>query len=201
MTSILIYAQDPQALKLWLNACETTPKIIYDLESLASHPETLVGKLLLLHRKHDVTDELIEKLAHSGMDILLFSNQPSLEESVNGFKLGIKGYLNTFASSERIKQAIKTIGLGHIWLGQNIMQAFIHSLTPPSISSDSWKLALTDREIEVTALVMEGKSNKEIAEALEIAERTVKAHLQHIFQKLDVKDRLSLALKIQKWHD
>lgn len=201
MNSILIYAQDPQALRLWLNACETTPKIIYDLDELARHPQSIAGKLLLLHRNDDISDATISKFAQAGVDVLLFSNQPTLEESMNAFKLGIKGYLNTFASSERIQQAIKTIRLGHIWLGQNIMQAFIHSLKHPSSGGSGWKHLLTEREVEVTEWVMQGKSNKEIADALEIAERTVKAHLQHIFQKLDVKDRLSLALKIQKWHD
>jgi two-component system nitrate/nitrite response regulator NarL len=53
---------------------------------------------------------------------------------------------------------------------------------------------LTDREREIAYLVSRGYRNKEIAEALEISEQTVKNHLRNIFEKLGVADRLSLAL-------
>ena len=54
--------------------------------------------------------------------------------------------------------------------------------------------ALTSRETEVLGLVRQGLSNKQIAHRLEITERTVKAHLTSIFQRLDVKDRTQAAL-------
>ena len=54
--------------------------------------------------------------------------------------------------------------------------------------------SLTARELMVARLVAQGESNREIAEALEITERTVKAHLTAIFEKLQVRDRVQLAL-------
>ena len=54
--------------------------------------------------------------------------------------------------------------------------------------------ALTKREVEVAKSVAEGCSTREIAERLNISERTVKARLTSIFQKLDVRDRVQLAL-------
>jgi DNA-binding NarL/FixJ family response regulator len=53
---------------------------------------------------------------------------------------------------------------------------------------------LSDREIEVVTLVASGHRNKEIASKLFISEQTVKTHLSNIFQKLEVNDRLELAL-------
>lgn len=53
---------------------------------------------------------------------------------------------------------------------------------------------LTQREHEIATLVGNGESNKQIAQRLSITERTVKAHLTEIFRKLDVADRLKLAL-------
>jgi len=50
---------------------------------------------------------------------------------------------------------------------------------------------------DVALEIKEGKSNKEIAVALKITERTVKAHLSHIYEKLDVHDRLSLAMLLR----
>lgn len=54
--------------------------------------------------------------------------------------------------------------------------------------------ALTQREREVALCVARGESNKEIARKLDLAERTIKAHLTGIFEKLGVRDRLRLAL-------
>ncbi len=56
---------------------------------------------------------------------------------------------------------------------------------------------LTEREKEVTQAVITGASNKEIARQLDITERTVKAHLSAIFQKLDVRDRMHLMLVVR----
>ena len=53
---------------------------------------------------------------------------------------------------------------------------------------------LTRRELEIARLVNKGCSNKAVAKELDIAERTVKAHLSSIFEKLDVKDRLQLVV-------
>ena len=53
---------------------------------------------------------------------------------------------------------------------------------------------LTDRETDVLRLLAQGKSNKEIAQALHIAEQTVKTHVSHILDKLDVPSRTQAAL-------
>lgn len=50
-------------------------------------------------------------------------------------------------------------------------------------------LALSDRELEVLQLVADGASNKEAARQLFISEASIKAHLQHVYDKLDVRDR------------
>ncbi|MDG6774472.1 response regulator transcription factor [Thiomicrorhabdus sp. ZW0627] len=199
MKPILIYVQNPNALNTWLSACEREPQILYNLDDLESPSIEINNSLLLLHKTEDAAESRIADLSKRGLDILLFSNKPSVEESMRFFKLGIKGYLNTFANKNRIQQAIETVQVGNIWLGQNIMQAMIESVTHAPKSDDGWKDLLTDREIEVTSWVLQSKTNKEIAQSLDITERTVKAHLQNIFQKLTVKDRLSLVLKVQNW--
>ncbi|WP_373020035.1 response regulator transcription factor [Thiomicrorhabdus sp.] len=201
MKPILIYVQNPSALETWLSACETEPEILYNLDDIESMNRALGECLLLLHKADEEIESRISDLSQRGLDILLFSNKPSVEESLKFFKLGVKGYLNTFANKNRIKQAIETVQVGNIWLGQNIMQAMIESVSHTQQPHDGWKQHLTEREIEVTNWVAKSKSNKEIAQLLDITERTVKAHLQNIFQKLSVKDRLSLVLKVQNWTD
>ncbi len=60
----------------------------------------------------------------------------------------------------------------------------------------SWLNLLSEREREVARLAASGESNLAIAQALNITERTVKAHLSSCFEKLEVTDRLQLALKV-----
>ena len=65
---------------------------------------------------------------------------------------------------------------------------------PESAKLNDWAAPLTDREREVAATIAAGSSNKEIARQLGITERTVKAHVGAILEKLQVRDRLQLAL-------
>ncbi|MBL8432557.1 MAG: helix-turn-helix transcriptional regulator, partial [Dechloromonas sp.] len=66
----------------------------------------------------------------------------------------------------------------------------------PEGKIDDWGTLLSGRETQVARLVASGASNKEIADQLAITERTVKAHLTVIFEKLGVRDRLQLSLRI-----
>ena len=56
---------------------------------------------------------------------------------------------------------------------------------------------LSDRELEVVELILGGASNKELARALDLGLATVKTHVQHIFQKVDVPSRTALSARIQ----
>ena len=80
------------------------------------------------------------------------------------------------------------------------MQSLIQTVSKSrTVTDDSWKERLSEREIETVELVLQGKSNQEIAELLHISERTVKAHMHNILEKLEAKDRLNLVIKIQNW--
>lgn len=193
----LIFVQDPNALKNWLSACGTTAKILYDLSDLTSRfdPNEF---LLLIQISPESSLEQITQLAQE-FDIIVTSNEPTDFEGIQLFQKGIKGYINTFSTVERINQAIMTVQAGSVWLGQNIMQAMIQSLDAPQADKDGWKPLLTERELQTTELVLQSKSNKEIASELSITERTVKSHLHNVFEKLEVNDRLALVLKIKNW--
>jgi DNA-binding NarL/FixJ family response regulator len=196
MKTPLIFVQDPNALKNWLTACGTDAKILYDLEDLDQR-YTPSEHIVLIQLSDLATIEQVKKIAQQPFDVLLFCNEPSITEGLNLFQFGIKGYLNTFATVERIQQALTTISAGSIWLGTEILQAMIQSVGENNQIDEHWKALLTDRELEVVSLVLQAKSNREIAEQLFITERTVKAHMHNIFEKLEVSDRLALVLKIK----
>jgi len=133
--------------------------------------------------------------------LFLLSDNPSPEEGLAFLKAGIVGYGNTYISPERLTEAVNIIDSGGVWLGQKVIQQLIletyknaNEKVPPDLEQ---RLAvLTRMELRVARLVARGRTNLEIADELEIAERTVKAHLTAIYEKMQVANRLSLALLI-----
>lgn len=199
MKQLLLYVQDPNALKNWSKATELPKKVLYTLP-----PEDLYNAdevLLLIQLSTEAHEQKqIANLIKRGFKVLLLSNEPAADEGIEWFQKGVKGYLNTYASTERITQAVETIQAGSIWLGQTVMQRMIEAITAvPVEKSEGWKALLTEREIETVNAVLKGMSNQEIAQLMDISERTVKAHMHSILEKMAVKDRLALVLKIQNW--
>lgn len=158
--------------------------------------------IILLHRLmvDMATCLLLRKLAPA-CKIFLLSDQPSEEEGMAFLKLGIVGYGNTYIAPKRLSEAIRIIAGGGVWLGQKIIQQLILKAYVSEQEHHEQQLeqklkALTPTEHKVAGLVARGQTNLEIAADLNMAERTVKAHLTAIYEKLSVSNRLSLALLI-----
>lgn len=200
MKQLQLYVQEPQALKNWSNVTALPKKILYSLQ-LSPKEYAIDENLLLIQLLPDASNQLeVENLLKQQYHILLFSNTPSAQEGMQWFQKGIKGYLNTFAHPDRIEQAVNTILTGNMWLGQSVMQSMIQAISNQSTSmNEGWKETLTEREIETADWILQGKSNLEIANAMNISERTVKAHVHNLLDKLGAKDRLNLVIKIQNW--
>lgn len=141
----------------------------------------------------------IKRRANANTRIIALSDMPNDEEGLVCLSAGASGYLNTHASSEALRQVAEVIGQGGLWIGASLMQRLLRSsaalaATRP-VASDRLRL-LTEREREVAKAVARGDSNKEIAQQLNITERTVKAHTASLFEKFGVRDRLQLALAV-----
>ncbi len=132
---------------------------------------------------------------HPLLKTFVLSNTPSFQEGEELLALGAKGYANTYIHETHLMQALSVIESGNIWLYPEFMQHLITKIQPKEPKDDRLEL-LTEREKEIAQLVAKGMTNKEMASELSITERTVKNHLSHIFEKLQVTDRLSLALMV-----
>lgn len=132
--------------------------------------------------------------------VVVLANMPNQAESVNALSLGAMGYCHAHVEPAVLKEIRAVISHGGLWLGQDILQRLIEVSTklignqPAYVESLLAKL--TSREKEVAVEASKGLSNKEIARILSITERTVKAHLANIFERLGAKDRLQLALML-----
>lgn len=133
--------------------------------------------------------------------IVVFSPELSDEMEWQLFKSGIKGCCRDDIQSEQVRYAIKAIQRGELWVRRTLSRYMLTELVEVTQEKNRIERAinellanLTRREYEIAMLVGRGESNKRIARQLAITERTVKAHLTEIFRKLDISDRLRLAL-------
>ncbi len=117
----------------------------------------------------------------------------------DGLRAGAVGYLLKDVSSEKLVEAIRTTARGNSFLQPNIAAKLVAEfarLDNTAVSQEETLVEpLSNRELEILALVAEGDSNKEIAARLFIAEGTVKNHVTNILGKLGVRDRTQAALK------
>lgn len=134
-----------------------------------------------------------------GWPVVAMVGVPKEEEAFSLLKAGVQGYCHVEAAFEQLREIALVVEHGGLWMPPDLMLRFLAVSTRviPSGAPEVPQLNdLTSRELMVAEQVAHGASNREIAEALEITERTVKAHLSAIFDKLGVRDRVQLALRM-----
>jgi DNA-binding NarL/FixJ family response regulator len=133
---------------------------------------------------------------------VVLADVPDDLAALEAFSAGARGYCNSRANPRVLKLVSDVVLQGGLWVGESLLRRIVTGVQRVAPSSqpnqktiDSIN-ALTPRERQVAEAVADGDSNKDVARRLSITERTVKAHLSTIFDKLGVKDRLQLSLKI-----
>ena len=143
----------------------------------------------------------LQQYINPAKKVVVMSNAPSEKEAYRVIQAGAYGYCHAFAASTQLAEVATVVAHGGIWVGpqvlRRILKAGVAAANPDSKPTAPEILGLlSKREKMVAVHVSRGASNKEIAEALYITERTVKAHISAMFEKLAVRDRVQLALKL-----
>lgn len=163
--------------------------------------DTLDSFILLLDLeaiKHE-EDYFFEyiKLLPTCRGTIALAKKPTFDEGKKLLTLGVKGYDDIQISKTKMKDALLTVKKGNIWLYTEFLQMMIDSYSKNLQKVEDEELdILSKREKEIAQLTKTGLSNKEIANNLDITERTVKAHLSSIYEKLNIKDRIALVIKL-----
>lgn len=115
---------------------------------------------------------------------------------------GAKGYLLRSAGVSEISMAVEIVLDGSIWAPRKVLARLVEAGTagaegmgPPVVPRESIEEMITEREREVLHLLMNGRSNREIAAAMGIEQATVKAHLGRMLRKTRAKNRVELTLR------
>jgi DNA-binding NarL/FixJ family response regulator len=111
---------------------------------------------------------------------------------VPALRAGAAGYVYKDVDPDALAGAIRSVHAGHILLQPEVAGALLAQ--EESNSGTGRSGSLTEREREVLGLIADGRSNREIARALVLSEKTVKTHVSNILMKLDLADRTQAAL-------
>ena len=111
----------------------------------------------------------------------------SIAEAV---RAGAIGYLLKDTEAHELRRSIKAAAAGQVQLSHQVAARLLREVRTPEHSREP----LTERETDVLTQLALGKSNKEICQALNIGEQTVKTHVSHILEKLGVPSRTQAAL-------
>jgi DNA-binding NarL/FixJ family response regulator len=132
--------------------------------------------------------------------VIATSSNPKDAEGIAALDAGCAGYCHAYTDGTTLRQIADVVLAGNFWIGPTLMQRLIRSANQAgalvqTLPSD-WSATLTQREKQIATLAAKGASNLDIATTCNISERTVKAHLSAVFDKLRVADRLQLTLKV-----
>jgi two-component system NarL family response regulator len=128
-------------------------------------------------------EALSERLA-----VIVVTASERLDDGLAAIRAGARGVVFKRFAIETLMTAVRTVVEGHVWLPPALQAEMAAVLREPV------NAALTRREREIVRHVALGLRNAEVAAKLNIGEVTVKTHLNNIFQKLGVRDRVELAL-------
>ena len=138
--------------------------------------------------------------------VILLTAADNQHEFVQALKLGSCGIVLKQAATELLIDSVRRVHAGEICLDSDTIAGVIcrfvaneeapppPQMPSPAVPRERERPPLSPREGEIVSLVAQGFKNKEIADKIFTSEQTVKNHLHNIFDKLDVSDRLELAL-------
>jgi DNA-binding NarL/FixJ family response regulator len=210
MSEITVMLVDDQALfREGLRAVLSAQAGIRVVAEAANGREAIAGvrkcapQVALMDLRMPVMDgvEATRKLRETahGPQVIVLTTFDDDEQVFDALRAGAMGYLLKDAPPARLVEAIRAAARGESFLQPSIaakVLAEFNRLSPkrPPLESAFLLEKLSSREIEVLRQLAEGKSNKEIGAALNLAEGTVKNHLSNVFGKLGVLDRTQAAL-------
>ena len=173
-----------------------------NVEVVATDPSGVVADedlQMVLLGLHNPTDsfELLARLksARPRLKLIVMGSETDDETIISAIGAGAKGYLEETATPEQVRMCIGVVQSGSIWAPRRVLSSFVdrmlHASEKPVLRHG---FKFTDRERAVLKLLVAARSNREIAEALGIEERTVKAYVARLMRKVGVENRIALSI-------
>lgn len=148
----------------------------------------------------DLTREV--RARHPGIEVLIFTIFDEEEKVLGAVQAGASGYLLKGAPADRIVEAIRDVHDGGSVIQPSLARRLLRAFhlredaagepepAPPPPARDEDRPSLTAREAEILRLIAKGLSNSDAARVLGLSRATIRTHLEHIYQKLEVTNRV-----------
>jgi len=134
--------------------------------------------------------------------VVAFTAATGVESAIRALDAGASGYVLKGSDTAELIQAISSVQAGETYITQNFASRVIAGLRDASIRRKAAQaVILSIREQQIVRLLMNGKTNKEIAIAIQISEETVKHYMTALMQKLQVRNRLEVAIAAPKFDE
>lgn len=168
-----------------------------------SAPETLAEQdlaMVVLEAEDEklFTMMAVLRRARPGLPLVVLGSRTDHPYVKRVVAAGAKGYLPHTASAREIEMAIEVVADGSIWAPRKVLASLIDTVAPGQ--ERRAEIQFTPRERDVLQLLVAGRSNREIADTLQIELKTVKVHVGHLLQKLGVSNRVSLTIRVLELH-
>ena len=130
--------------------------------------------------------------------VIVLTASEDEEHVASALRAGARGYLLKGTNGQELVNVVQAIANGNSYVAPNLAARLLSKKKERTIADDDDLDDLTTREAEVVSFIRRGMSNKEIARAFNCSERTVKHHMTNIMQKLNVRNRVQVALRCQE---
>ena len=201
--SLFLIEDEPLRRNSWKTLLSEYPEVLWQGEAanvqqglaqiLSSPPDVLLLDLDLSPQDGIQHTKKLKSL-HLDTHILILTLNSEPQAVLEAFRAGADSYCMKNISPCMLLEAIKATHLGQSWIDPAIARVVLehHQIAPVATKVD---YALTERELEVLQLIVDGLSNAEIAQNLYISIGTVKTHVRNILNKLCADDRTQAAVR------
>jgi DNA-binding NarL/FixJ family response regulator len=205
MKKVILLSNQPALIRYWVDSLPGgyIAESVTSETELTAHLSGIKSPLLMVDESSVLSmPELFARLDdRPGARLLLFHHQPDPHHAVQ-YLSRVYGYENSYLSRSALSGMLSAVENGNNWLFPALSHYLIRQIVPEGSvfapKPPAFLETLTKKERIVAEHIARGLSNAEISETERIALSTVKGHIAKIFEKADVKDRLSLVLKMRQ---
>jgi DNA-binding NarL/FixJ family response regulator len=181
---------------LYTAVAAATPKKVLQLLEKDRFDVVLLGSAFFSDPMESISFVAQIRGTHPGVDVVVLLDALDRSLVVEAFRSGARGVFSRSESFEALCKCIRCVRDGQVWVSSAGLQFVLQALVEhgPVVSRPPGGRPLSKREEQITVLVAEGYSNREISERLALSEHTIKNYLFRVFEKLGVTTRVGLTL-------
>ena len=134
----------------------------------------------------------------SNTKLVAFTASNNIDTAISALEAGVLGYVLKGSTLEELTEAIRLVNRGHAYMSPRISANVIAGLQVKARARSVPTVRFSRREEDVLRFLLQGCTNKEIADSLSLSEKTVKHYMTVLMQKLDVRNRVEVVLAAQE---